>query len=132
MTGPGGTSYRVRFRFLQLPPTGGSHAKLALVAVFPEPKLSHRLFTAGDTQWWGYLAGEFGGGRWIVEQADGSLDSVDYTDVRAMLGLESIRTAGLKGHVDIGYVFARRVNFTSNIPDFKPHSTLMLRVGLSY
>jgi hypothetical protein len=103
-----------------------------LVLVFPQPKLSHRFATVAGAQLWGYLSGEFGGGRWIVEQADGSIDSVDYTDVRAILGLECVRPAGLKGHVEVGYVFARRVDFTSNIPDFEPDSTLMLRVGLNY
>jgi hypothetical protein len=103
-----------------------------LQVVFPQPMLARRLATFGDAQWWGYLSGEFGGGRWVVEQADGSIVSVDYTDIRAILGLECLRTTGVKGHVEIGYAFARRVDFTSATPDYEPDSTLMLRVGLSY
>jgi hypothetical protein len=103
-----------------------------LQMVFPAPKLARRVATVGDTSWWAYLAGEFGGGRWVVERPDGGIDSVDYTDVRANLGLEWLRTAGLKGHLEVGYVFARRVNFTSDTPDFHPDSTVMLRAGLSY
>jgi hypothetical protein len=53
--------------------------------VFPQPKISHRFYTLGDTQFWGYLAGEFGGGRWEVERASGIKDSLDYTDLRLIL-----------------------------------------------
>jgi hypothetical protein len=103
-----------------------------LNVVFPQPKLARRLATFGDAQWWGYLAGEFGGGRWAVERADGSADSVDYTDARAILGVEWLVPQGPAGHVEVGYVFARRVNFTSDTPDYKPGATLMLRAGFSF
>jgi hypothetical protein len=100
--------------------------------IFPQPKVSYRLTTCGTTQWWVYLAGEFGGGRWSAERASGAIDSIDYTDIRAIVGLESIVPHGLKGHVEMGYVFGRRVNFTSDTPDYKPPDTLMLRAGISY
>ncbi len=103
-----------------------------LSLVFPQPKLSRRLATAGEVQWWGYLSGEFGGGRWSVERASGETDSIDYTDLRVNLGLESVVKQGLKAHMEIGYVFDRRVNFASGTPDYKPQDTLMLRAGLSY
>src|SRR5262249_5942651 len=35
--------------------------------VFPQPKISHRIATVDGTQVWGYVAGEFGGGRWAVQ-----------------------------------------------------------------
>jgi hypothetical protein len=86
----------------------------------------------------GYVAGEFGGGRWSVERASGASgasgasDSIDYTDLRINFGLESIQAQAWKGHVEIGYVFGRRVNFASDTPDVKLQDTLMLRAGLSY
>ena len=103
-----------------------------LVVVFPSPKLAHRLTTLDDIQLWGYLSGELGGGRWSMEHADGTIDSVDYTDIRVILGLETIAPGTVKGHVEVGYVFARRVNFTGTTPDYRPDPTLMLRAGISY
>jgi hypothetical protein len=100
--------------------------------LFPQPKVSRRLVTLGDVPLWGYLAGEFGGGAWTVERADGRPDSVDYRDVRVLLGLEWVTQRGLKAHVEAGYVFDRVLDFTSATPDFKPDSTLMLRAGISY
>jgi hypothetical protein len=86
----------------------------------------------GETQLWGYVAGEFGGGRWEIERANGAADSVDYTDLRVLVGVESVHVLGLKGHIEVGYVFARRVNFLSDTPDYKPQNTLMLRAGFRY
>jgi hypothetical protein len=100
--------------------------------VFPQPKISHRLLTIGNMQLCGYVAGEFGGGRWSVERASGAIDSIDYTDLRVNLGLESIQAQAWKGYVEIGYVFGRRINFASDTPDVKLQDTLMLRAGLSY
>jgi hypothetical protein len=100
--------------------------------VFPAPKISRRLTTIGTMPLCGYVAGEFGGGRWSVERANGAIDSLDYTDLRVILGLESVLARGVKGHLEVGYVFARRVNFTSDTPDVKPPDTVMLRAGFSY
>jgi hypothetical protein len=100
--------------------------------LFPQPKFAHRMATFGDAEWWGYLAGEFGGGRWSIERGEGSVDSVDYSDVRVLLGVERIVLQGLTGHLEIGYVFDRKVNFTSDTPDVKPGSTLLLRAGFSF
>jgi hypothetical protein len=100
--------------------------------VFPEPRISRHLGAAGKVQWWAYLGGEFGGGRWAVEQNDGRVESIDYTDIRVILGLECVAPCGVKGHVEAGYVFGRKVNFSSAAPDFDPADTMMVRVGISY
>jgi hypothetical protein len=100
--------------------------------VFPQPKISHRFGTFCGTQIWGYVAGEFGGGRWEVEVVRGVNDSFDYTDWRAIVGLESVNAAGLRGHLEFGYVFHRRVNVTSSPSDLTLPSTLMVRAGFRY
>jgi hypothetical protein len=102
------------------------------VLVFPQPKVSHRLTTMGGIQIWGYMLGDFGGGRWSVERSDGSHDSLDYTDLRVSLGLEAIAAHGLRGHVEVGYVFRRQVSFTSATPDFTPSDTALVKLGVSY
>jgi hypothetical protein len=100
--------------------------------VFPQPKISHRLTTLGNISLWGYVAGEFGGGRWLAERASGAIDSIDYTDLRVNLGLEAVLACGWKGHLEAGYVFGRRVNFASDTPDVKLPDTVLLRAGLCY
>lgn len=103
-----------------------------LTLVFPAPKIAYRFASEGEAAWWGYVAGEFGGGRWSVERANGQSDLLDYTDVRALAGVERVCPHGLSGHLECGYVFGRRVNFASTTPDYKPRDTVMVRAGLAF
>jgi hypothetical protein len=41
-------------------------------------------------------------------------------------------TGGLSSRFEIGYVFGRRIKYTSDTPDFHPSDTVMLRGGLTY
>ncbi len=102
--------------------------------VFPQPKISYRLATLGDTPIWGYVAGEFGGGRWEVEAgtSSGTNVSLDYTDLRVILGVECVSGPRLKEHFEVGYVFARKLNINGVALDFKPEPTVMLRAGVRF
>jgi hypothetical protein len=100
--------------------------------LFPQPKISRRLATFGGLQWWGYVSGEFGGGSWAIERARGVPDSVDYNDVRLLLGLEWIGARDMRGRVETGYVFDRELRFVSPTPDLQVEDTFLLRVGLTY
>jgi hypothetical protein len=100
--------------------------------LFPQPKVSRWLATFGGFQWWGYVAGEFGGGSWAIERARGVPDSVDYNDVRLLLGLEWIGPHDMRGRVEAGYVFDRELRFVSPTPDLRVEDTFLLRVGLTY
>jgi hypothetical protein len=102
------------------------------VLVFPQPKVSRRLTTFRETEWWGYVAGDFGGGRWSVEEPNGAHDFLDYTDLRVSLGIEIVRSNGLAGRCEVGYVFRRQVNFTGPIPDFSPADTVMVKAGVTF
>jgi len=101
--------------------------------VFPAPKISRRVLTTGETKWWAYVAGEFGGGAWAIERAAGFDDSVDYTDLRALVGVEAVSANNHKAHLECGYVFARRISYGSERPgSFDPTPTIVLRAGVSY
>jgi hypothetical protein len=101
--------------------------------VFPQPKVSYRLATAGDTQVWAYVAGEFGGGRWEVGGDNGTTAfSLDYTDLRVLAGVECVCGPRLKEHVEVGYVFSRHLYVNSPTLNFKLEPTLMLRAGLRF
>jgi len=104
--------------------------------VFPAPKLAWRLpwtDVPGRDERWFYVAGEFGGGAWAVERTTGAEDRLDITDWRVYLGVEHKILGGLSRRVELGYVFARKLQYGSD-PDneISLDDTLMARIGLAY
>lgn len=100
--------------------------------IFPMPKLAQRFTTWGNTDIWLYVAGEYGGGAWSIERAAGFEDAVEYDDFRLKLGLEWISFQGNKGYFEVGYVFHREFKYLSDIGNFDPSDTVMLRAGISF
>lgn len=132
----GGVVYANRLR-LRLVPAGGVRyapdEDTEFRIVFPAPRISHRVATVGGTKYTAYVGGEFGGGAWAVRGEGGLEDTVDYTDLRLLLGVEAERPCGPRWRAEVGYVFSRRVEYASNRPGpFDPADTLLVRVGLSY
>lgn len=107
--------------------------------LFPDPRVSRRLTAIGNTEWWAYARGEYGGGAWTVKRQNpvvainDMLDSVDYNDLRFSVGLEFIRLSGLEGMFEVGLAFDREVRYRSLAPPvFYPNTTVFLRAGLAY
>ncbi len=104
--------------------------------VFPHPKIARRIAWGGGqvetVQNWAYIAGEFYGDAWAIKGADGRADQVVLSDYRLILGVEQKVLAGLSSRVELGYVFGRRIRYSSELPDFHPADTVMARGGLSY
>ena len=104
--------------------------------VFPHPKISRRIYWSGldddRVQDWAYIAGEFAGDAWAIRRADGANDQVVLSDYRFILGVERKVIGGLSSRFEVGYVFSRRVRYTSRWPEFRPSDTVMLRGGLTY
>jgi hypothetical protein len=100
---------------------------------FPQPKLACYLTTVGRYELWGYLAGEYGGGAWTIERADGTSDAIDINDIRFSGGFEWNGPRGLSGFVEAGFVFKRQVIYVVTPSDsFNPDDTFMVRAGLSF
>jgi hypothetical protein len=100
--------------------------------LFPNPKLAHRLTTLGTTEWWWYVAGEYGGGSWSVERIAGD-DIFDYNDIRAIVGVEWTGQSGVRGLIEVGYVFDREILYRYLPPtSFDPEDTVMVRGGLTF
>jgi hypothetical protein len=100
---------------------------------FPQPKLSAYLTTVGRYELWGYIAGEYGGGAWTIQRADGTSDRVDINDIRVMAGIEWTGPRGLNGFVEGGFVFKRQVIYVVTPSDsFNPGDTYIVRAGISY
>ncbi len=121
---------------IKLLPAGGVHwrpnPEWDAFLVFPNPKIRKRTVNIGSSQWWWYVAGEYGGGRWTVERSIGD-DDIDYNDIRVLLGLEFETQTRMHGHVEVGYVFDREVLYDSGMPPaFEPDDTVMLRAGLEF
>jgi hypothetical protein len=99
--------------------------------VFPYPKLAQRLTTIGNTDVWGYIAGEYGGGQWSIVHNNGVEDVVNYNDLRVMLGLEWFGMNRWRGNLEVGYVFDRHILYRSG-PEYSPGSTMMFRGALAF
>lgn len=108
--------------------------------LFPDPKIGKRLTTWGNTDWWIYASGEYGGGRWGIERnsgigavTDGTLTSFDYNDIRVALGLEFNTLRQLHGMFEVGGAFDREVVYQDQSPPtYRPNATVFARAGLAY
>lgn len=121
---------------IKLLPAGGlvwaPNADTRFEFLFPNPKFTQRLYTFGNTQWWWYVLGEYGGGSWTVERAAGFADSVDYNDIRVAVGLEFLRPRGLGGFFEVGISFDREIVYVVTPMQYEPSTTMFLRGGISY
>ena len=100
--------------------------------IAPQPRLLRRLAYRPGSEWWGYLGGEFGGGAWAIDRANGGSEEIAYRDFRLLIGLERKMSHGISGRFEFGYVFAREIEFSSDTPDFRPSDTLLARGGVRY
>ncbi|NQU20531.1 MAG: hypothetical protein HQ567_04555 [Candidatus Nealsonbacteria bacterium] len=114
------------------------HEDVKFDLVFPHPRISWVIRQpvpySDDTATWGYIAGELGGGVWSVERAGAVADEIDYTDYRLVFGLEGgfWGGGGIKSHIEIGYVFGRKLRYASRFARYTPNDTVMLRAGLTF
>src|SRR5690606_10458011 len=116
---------------LKLLPAGGllwtPNPQVRFDIYFPRPKLAMYVTTLGTTEVWAYLGGEYGGGAWTIERAEGGNDRVDINDLRIFLGTEWMTGRSLKGFFEGGYVFEREVVYVNDPTDsFSPGSSFML------
>lgn len=107
-----------------------SETKVQLV--FPQPRISHRIWNNHASEGWVYVAGEFGGGTWAVNRYGYLDDSVDYNDWRLNLGLELKHCSGIRGFFEVGYVFNRELLFETYGGKVDVNDTIMLRAGLVF
>ena len=100
---------------------------------FPRPKFAKRFPNFGNTEVWGYVSGEYGGGSWTVQREAGFSDQVDLNDMRVTAGLEWIGVRGITGFGEFGYVFERQLIYRSTSPaDDYLGSAILFRGGFAY
>jgi hypothetical protein len=134
-----GVAYLDRFD-VEVIPIGGivwtPYEDVKFDLIFPHPKISHRIrwySPPGDqVQDWAYVAGESAGDMWAIRRTDGRDDLVVLSDYRLILGTERKVAGGMSARLEVGYVFGRRIRYSSDTPDFRPADTVMVRGGLTY
>ncbi len=139
----GGVVYLDRVR-IKLLPAGGvlwtPNSDVRLDIFFPNPKLAWRWTTIGNTEWWSYVRGEYGGGSWTVDHlldtdADDVFDTslfeqVDYNDLRVAVGLEWLTLRGFGGFFEVGLAFERELLFSQSDLKFEPDPMVFLGGGI--
>lgn len=121
---------------VKLLPAGGVYYRPSpewdLYLVFPNPKIRNFISAIGNTKWYWFAAGEYGGGTWVV-QRQVNRDQFDYNDIRVSGGLEFETQSTIRGHLEIGYVFDRELLFRSGMPgSFDLDDTFMFRAGIDF
>jgi hypothetical protein len=129
---------------IKLLPAGGLHWKpnteWDLYLVFPNPKVRKRFVNVGASQWWWYVAGEYGAGRWTIERDPAHFmgatpdDDIDINDIRVIGGFEWETQTQARGHIEAGYVFEREILYdgTRSPPIFELDDTFMVRLGFDF
>ena len=114
---------------------------------FPAPRAAWRFGQTRRHSWWGYVAGEYGGGAWTFRSinrngSNGFIQRFDYNDIRISLGTEwtPLATTGFSGNFEIGYAFYRQLFYVNGVGNpatgiqqiVDLPSTIMFRLGLAY
>lgn len=98
--------------------------------VFPNPRLDRFLKKINETDWWGYIQGDIGGGRWLVREYGQSFN-VDYNDYRVGVGLTFRSPSSITGSLEVGGAFGRETyGFGRKLCE--PKSMVYLKGGVSY
>ncbi len=101
--------------------------------LIPRSRIARRMAWVGTREHWMYFGLElFGGNSWAIEQAGGVEDIVIYKDNRLIVGYETKAPGALAGRVEVGYVFARHLEFKNDPAKLDPGGTMLLRVGVTY
>ncbi len=99
--------------------------------VFPDPMLSRHFGKYNETDWWGYIRGEIGGGRWFMPVYDNNYANIDYNDYRVALGCSFTTRCNFTGSLEVGGAFRRKFyGYGEDL--YKPGSTLFVKAGLQF
>jgi len=96
--------------------------------VFPRPQAVFQL----TDRYRLYLAGELGGGTWAIQRMTLADDLATYRDLRACIGVECVEKDGQRLAFEIGYLFDRRLEYTSGIGNMNLDDALMLSLATRY
>ncbi len=117
---------------IKLLPVGGfiwtPMPEMRFEAVFPRPRFVYQLTDC----YFGYLSGELGGGTWAIWRLVGYNDLATYRDLRLCVGVEYLEKEGQRAAVEIGYLFDRRIGYSSGIGDMPLDDAVILSLVTRY
>jgi hypothetical protein len=129
--GVGGVKYLDRENLPALPVFGlifRPDDRVRIEAIFPEPRVAWRVFAEEGAENWLSLSGEIGGGEWAIERSNTDLaDIVTYNDYSALFGFHHYNVGQSAQSFELGYTFARDLEYRSGVGDFKPEDIFFLR-----
>lgn len=96
--------------------------------VFPRPRAVFQLTETYRL----YFSGELGGGTWAINRPGLGDNVATYRDLRACVGLESVDKEGRQSAFEVGYLFGRRLEFTSCTGNMNLPDAVMLRLMTMY
>ena len=94
--------------------------------VFPNPKVSRRLWRGPQADWWGYVHIDYAGGSWEID----GLGLTDYNDLRLGMGVEFASPSRIGGYFEFGGSVARELysgGHRTSLP-----SVLYLKTGIIF
>ncbi|MDR3232392.1 MAG: hypothetical protein LBT46_01765 [Planctomycetaceae bacterium] len=119
---------RERVRLL---PTGGliytPNDDLTLRLVFPNPKITKRLWKGQRADISGYISADYCGSTWDIK----SIGATDYNDIHLGTGLEFITPQKIAGYLESGGAFAREL-YTDGHRWNKAPNVLYLKTGFVF
>jgi hypothetical protein len=92
--------------------------------VFPLPRAVYQL----TERYRIYLEGDLGGGTWAIQRATLLDDLATYRDIRICLGVEHVENDGERTAFEVGYLFDRRLEYTSGIGNMNLNDSFILRL----
>ena len=124
-----GVIYYGRARVKMLPTVGvvwTPDEEWVLKLVFPNPKVSRRLWRGQHADFWGYVHIEYAGGSWDIKD----LGLTDYNDIRLGTGIEFATQQRIGGFFEFGGSFARELYHGGNRTRLP--SVLYLKTGFIF
>ncbi len=130
-----GVMYLDRNR-IKLLPSGGviwrPGPRVRFDILFPNPKLAWQLTVWGNTEWWGYVSGDYGGDAWTITLPGNAVQSIDYNDIRCAMGVEFNHMDGTRtGFFEVGLAFEREL-YRTVANSLGLHTTVFLRGGVAF
>ncbi len=117
---------------VKLLPVGGvvwtPTPELRFELVFPRPRA---VFQFNDSSRF-YVSGELGGGTWAIERVTHANDLATYHDLRVCVGIETVQKDGRSTAFEVGYLFDRRLQYTSGIGNMPLDDSVILRLVTLY
>jgi len=121
---------------IKLLPVGGliwtGNPTMRWELVFPRPRATFQL----TDRYRFYVSGELGGGSWAIERvemgSEAGNDLATYRDLRACVGLEYVEKGGERSAFEVGYLFDRRILYSSGVGDMHLPDAAIIRLVTRY